>query len=316
MGKGKLLCALLCVFALQGVFSASPVAFTEIWGYLLSGEERYLDKAYPVTDIGYFGAGLSVVGTLTGVPDRSRLGSWEGRAHLVVAEVSNQALTHFCLDPAFNLRYDLVQAIVKASAPYDGVQIDFETVLERDKEHFITFLAAIKAMIGEKTLSVALPARTRKVNDAYDYERISRIADRIVIMAYDEHWSGSRAGPIASLDWCRKVAAYSLGIIPREKLVMGMPFYGRAWADTNPAKAFKYSTLTTLIADKKIPALKRAIDIPWFEYKETVNVTVYFEDSRSISAKSLMYVESGVQNVSFWRLGQEDIKIWKELNIR
>ncbi|HNY22486.1 MAG TPA: hypothetical protein PKO22_10100, partial [Treponemataceae bacterium] len=34
--------------------------FHEIWGYLMTGEERYLDKTMPVSDVGYFGAGLSV----------------------------------------------------------------------------------------------------------------------------------------------------------------------------------------------------------------------------------------------------------------
>ena len=147
---------------------------------------------------------------------------------------------HFCLDPQFRLRDDLITAIAAAAEPYDGVQIDFETVSASDSDSFYEFLSILKKKLGSKTFSVALPARTRNVGDAFDYAKISSIADRIIVMAYDEHWSGSAPGSIASLEWCRKVSAYSRSIIPPSKLVMGLPFYGRAWATANPAKAYRF----------------------------------------------------------------------------
>ena len=38
-------------------------------------------------------------------------------------------------------------------------------------------------------------------DEAYDYAAIGRIADAVVLMAYDEHWSTSAPGPIASRPW-------------------------------------------------------------------------------------------------------------------
>ena len=77
---------LLWVFS-SVLFASTPVEFTEVWAYLLAGEERFLDDSLPITDIGYFGAGLNSFGELVGVPDRAKLARWNGRVHLVIAEV-------------------------------------------------------------------------------------------------------------------------------------------------------------------------------------------------------------------------------------
>ena len=307
---------LLWVFS-SVLFASTPVEFTEVWAYLLAGEERFLDDSLPITDIGYFGAGLNSFGELVGVPDRAKLARWNGRVHLVIAEVSNPALSHFSLNPEYGIRDGLIQAIAEAAKDFDGVQIDFETVASPDREQYLSFLKAIKASIGDKILSVALPARTKKIkNDVYDYKEISRIADRIIVMAYDEHWSGSAAGPIASIDWCARVASWARSKIGKDKLVMGLPFYGRAWGDVNPSKAYRFSTLSNLMNDKSITDVKRSGDIPWFEYEETVRVKVYYEDFHSIFTRSQMYHDAKVQNIAFWRLGQEDPGVWNVLRIQ
>ncbi len=295
---------------------ASP-AFSEIWGYLLSGDEKSLVPEASVTDIAYFGAGMNAYGALVGVPTRSRIKDRNGRVHLVVAETSNQALTHFCIDPRFGIRDALVESIAAAAAPYDGVQIDFEAVPPADAANFRDFLMELsRAMLRygtEKTLSVALPARTRKIVDPYEYGSISAVVDRVIVMAYDEHWSGSAPGPIASLAWCGRVATYARDVIGAEKLVMGIPFYGRAWGDVNPSKAYKFSSLGNLMADKGIAEINRTEGIPWFEYVETVRVKVFFEDSRSVIERAALYRERGISGLSFWRLGQEDPEIWSAL---
>ena len=292
---------------------SATARFREIWGYLMAGEERFLGQSLPVSDVGYFGAGLSVKGALVGVPDRSRLSEYPGRVHLVVAEVTNKSVTHFALDPALPLRDALVADIVAASAPFDGVQIDFELVLPEDADNFYSFLQEIKKGIGGKTFSVAIPARTRVMDDAYNYRKMAAIADRVIIMAYDEHWSGSAPGSIASLDWCRKVSAFALGEIGKQKLVMGLPFYGRAWGETNPSKAYKYSALAELMAAKGIAEIARSNEIPFFEYLETVKVRVFYEDAHSILTRSRLYQKASVRHIAFWRLGQEDPLIWASL---
>lgn len=322
----KVLFLSVCLYSFSFSFSAvaegilqdqRQIFFSEIWAYLMSGEEQYLNVLYPISDLGYFGAGINSFGKLTGVPDLKNISSFKGRVHLVIAEVGNSALTHFCLDPQYPLRNALIDDIVSSAKPYDGVQIDFEAVSAKDADNYFEFLSSLKSKLGtKKLLSVALPARYKSVGDSYDYERIKNIADRIIIMAYDEHWSGSPPGSIASLDWCAKVSKYAVSKIGKNKVIMGLPFYGRAWADTNPAKAYKHSSIAKLVSDKKINRLDRQNDIPSFIYQETVNVQVYYEDVYSIFARMVLYKTDSVKGISFWRLGQEDPEVWKAMKVQ
>jgi len=132
-------------------------------------------------------------------------------------------------------------------------------------------------------------------------------------MAYDEHWSGSAPGPVASIEWGQKIAAYALSKVAVEKLVMGAPFYGRAWADKSPSRAYKYSSLMKLIEEKGIVTLQRQGDIPFLEYEERVSVKVFYEDCASILSRLSVYRAASVRNIAFWRLGQEDPGVWSAI---
>ncbi|WP_304221205.1 glycosyl hydrolase family 18 protein [Gracilinema caldarium] len=293
-----------------------PITFSEIWAYVQAGEESALDPSWPISDVALFSASISSTGKLRGVPNRNKLAHFKGKVHLTIVELSNYALTHFCLSPEFTLRSKLIEQIVQAAKPYDGINIDFEAVLTEDKEYFISFLKALKTRIGKKTLSVALPARTKKENEAYDYERIAAVADRIIVMAYDEHWSGSQPGSIASLQWCERVADYALKSIGGKKLVMGLPFYGRAWGEINPSRAYRFSSLSKLMEEKGIQETRRVDGSVYFEYNELIKVQVYYEDHRSIHQRAALYYNQGVNSIAFWRIGQEDQEIWKFLFLK
>lgn len=290
--------------------------FNEIWGYIYEGDMKAYNITLPISDLCVFGAGLNTSGRLYGVPARKSFNSFPGRVHLVVAEVSNTALTHLCLDPELPLRNQLIQDILIASQEFDGLQIDFELVLPADKKAFLSFLTELKKGMGKKPLSVAVPARTRKLaSDAYDYIQLNTIVDRVIVMAYDEHWSGSKPGPIASLDWGKRVSWWALSCFGSEKLVMGLPFYGRAWADINPAKAYRHPSIQNLIQEKDITSITRENEIPYFVYEQPVQVTVYFEDSHSTFFRARMYEDSQVKNIAFWKIGQEDPLVWNRLSL-
>jgi spore germination protein YaaH len=165
-------------------------------------------------------------------------------------------------------------------------------------------------------LSAALPARTRSISgDVYDYEKISALVDRVIVMAYDEHWSGSESGPVASLAWGKKVADYALSVIGAEKLVMGIPFYGRAWGNATPSRALMYSGVEAIIKEYGISGIRRENGIPVFDYELPVRVRVYYDDDHSLSARMEMYRGQGVSAIGFWRLGQEIPSVWNILRL-
>jgi len=290
------------------------VSFGEIWAYVVAGREAALTENLPLSDIGYFGAEIDSYGKLVDVPDRSKL-SFRGRVHLVAA-CSGRALTHFVLKPGSEERKALIADLLNAAKDYDGLQIDYENVPAMDGDAYLSFLTELRAGLGNKIFSVALAARTRKIeNDVYDYEKILPIVDRILVMAYDEHWSGSAPGSVASMSWCQRVADYSLRVIGREKLIMGIPFYGRAWGDHNPSRALVYASIEDLINEKEVREIRRENGIPAFDYDVSVKVKVYYEDHYSLATRMDMYKSQGIASVGFWRIGQETTEIWKYLKL-
>ena len=301
---------------IPSVGSALPVsAFREIWAYVFVDREWALTPGLPISDVGYFGAEINSYGTLVDVPNRKKLRAFTGRVHLVVA-CNGKALSHFVLKHGSTERKNLIADLLAASKDYDGLQIDFENIPQKDGEPYLSFLKELRAGLGNKMFTVALAARTKKIaDDIYDYEKILPLVDRILVMAYDEHWSTSAPGPIASLSWCKKVANYSLNVIGKEKLVMGLPFYGRAWGNANPSQALVYTGIERVINENNVKEIRRENGIPTFDYQIPISVKVYYDDEYSLSARMEMYRAMGIASIGFWRLGQETPAVWKQIKL-
>ncbi len=304
-----------CVSAPVSTAAAEPPRFKEIWAYLMRGEEKELTGAEPITHLCYFGLNLAKNGRITDTvqrPDITLKNGFKPQVHLVIAELSNSSLMHFALDPEYGVTPLLIDDIRRVSEGFDGVQIDFESIARDDAEYFFAFLSGLKAKLPPgKMLSVAAPARTEPMDDAYSYPRLASIVDRIIIMAYDEHWSTSAPGPVASLPWCSKVLENVKSAVPIDTIVMGLPLYGRAWQDRKLARALRFRNVQDIVAEKKSTTSYSSDLGAYFEYSENVLVQVFYDDERSIMEKLRLYRAGGVNAVSFWRVGQGPPSLWQ-----
>ena len=323
----KILFAILCLlcvpaFADEKINSLHPkiegdkIKMQESWAYVMTDREKYFSKSMPITDLCYFSADVNSYGEITYIPNPKRFADFKGRVHLVVT-CTGRALTHFSIDPNGPCRQGIIDAIVAASKNYDGVQIDFENVGARDKENFLLFLKDLKsALAPEKIFSIAVPARVKSYSDEiYDYKKITPLVDRVFIMAYDEHWSGGSPGPVASMDWCKRVLNYASSVIPKEKLVMGLPFYGRSWADDNYNSGWIFTSMERIMNESGISSVQRKDSVPYFSFDKTIHVTAYYDDAYSLVERSRLYENANINKIGFWRLGQEDVSFWDWLEI-
>ncbi|GHV29018.1 hypothetical protein AGMMS4952_14020 [Spirochaetia bacterium] len=295
----------------EGTGKLSVLGFDEIWAYLRTGREGWALKLnYPISDLVYFAAEIDIYGKLVDVPNRRNLSKFPGRVHLSVIS-NDRSRTHFILEPGSALRKALVADLLEAAKPYDGLNIDFEYIPGKDRDNFLSFLKELRDGLGNKMFTIAVQARSKTISDdIFNYEKITPLVDRVFVMAYDEHWSTSKPGSIASLAWGRSVTNYALKTVGPEKLVMGLPFYGRAWGDINPANAFSHSQIERIKKENAVTEVLRENGIPTFSYKAIVKVTAYYEDIHSINLRSSMYRDAGVKSIGFWALGQEDTSVW------
>ena len=296
----------------------TSLSFKEIWAYVMIGEEGSLSKEFPITDVGYFVNAVNNFSDFLPVPKRKeRFPDFNGRIH-IVSSVDSKAQTHLLLDPKLKLRNKIISQLVEQTEEYDGLQIDWELVMKEDDENFWAFLRILKRKLKGKMLTVAIPARVKTLErDAYDYKELSKIVDKIIVMAYDEHWSTSAPGPIASIAWCKRIADYAKTVIPEQKLVMGCPFYSRAWNNEDIGrKAYRMYKIDDLISSNKVKLFKKSADGDLsFSFDKSCRVTVYYDTVESSVNRCRSYHDNDVARLAFWRVGQEIPDFWKELRI-
>jgi len=151
---------------------------------------------------------------------------------------------------------------------------------------------------------------------AYDYAALGSIADFVVLMTYDHFNRNTVPGPIAGYDWVSRALGYAVTKMPREKIVLGLPFYGREWAEDEQgliSKSLNFGDVSVLL---KRPDLVMEWDeqwrSPWFQYQDGVTRrTVWFEDARSLGAKLDLVRLYDVRGFAAWRLGVEDPSFWE-----
>ena len=134
-----------------------------------------------------------------------------------------------------------------ASPPTDGVQgidINYENFAFEDgkdtwattRPNWVAFIEELGARLHAdgRILTVSVPPvyDDGQTDDSgywvYDYGAIAPHVDAIRIMAYD--YSTDQPGPIAPLDWVEEIIAGSTEAAGGpEKLVLGIPLYGRNW---------------------------------------------------------------------------------------
>ncbi len=294
-------------------------SYNEIWGYVMEGRESEFNRSAPITDVGYFVSSMNVYSEMPKVPTRSKFfKKYNGRVHLVTS-VDSQTQAHLLLDPTLPLRERIIEQMVAAAQSYEGLQIDWENIPKSDTERFFEFLRLVREKLPkEKILSIATKARMRTLkDDPFAYAPLAEICDKILIMAYDEHWSTSKPGPIASTNWCKRIAEYAKTQIPEDKLIMGLSLYGRTWLSVPVrGQAWYHSGIERIKRENGVESVKRdEYGIPHFTFTESATITGYYDDEESLRIRCQMYTDLDIKNIGFWRLGFESPEFWKHIKI-
>ena len=124
----------------------------------------------------------------------------------------------------------------------------------------------------------------------------------------DEHWSAGSPGPIASIPFVRAVLDYAVTVIPKEKIVLGMPFYGYDWPEKATASEVTAVKSQEMLKSLNIkPQWDSQAQSYWFKYEtpEGGKRTVYYESARTLKTRLDIAREYGIAGVSIWRVGDE-----------
>ena len=147
-------------------------------------------------------------------------------------------------------------------------------------------------------------------------------------MAYDEHYEGGESGPVASLEFVENSIRYALEECAPEKIVLGIPFFGRIWSTDNDSingVGISNNRLEQIISDMggsvtfdyEHMSPKANFKIP---KGQSINVSgktltagnyeVWYENSDSIKSKLSLIDKYSLKGAGNWSLGQETKDVW------
>lgn len=220
-------------------------------------------------------------------------------------------------------REELVNALVAEAIRYDldGINIDFEMLSLQTGPHFIRFLRELSVKCRANGLVLSVDNYVPSAHAAYyDWKTQGEVVDYVVIMAYDEHYAGSEtAGSVASYNYLTTAVDNILTMVPKEQVIMAVPFYTRLWTETEENGTTKLTSealamvtaASELSRNKVTPVWDEETRQYYAEYtKGGATCKMWLEDVQSLQEKIAYIRNKELAGVAAWRLGFEPDEVW------
>ncbi len=244
---------------------------------------------------------------------------------------------------ALEYPYELARDIITTIYEYglDGVNVDLENLTENDRESLTEFVRILsEAMPEGKILTVSVAANPWGRDDgwqgSYDYKALGEYSDYLLIMAYDEHSIGGAEGPISSSPFVEMSIQYALQNVSNDKIVLGVPFYGRIWKEEPDENGNITLEGGEAVVIGKAPSLIEQFN-GLVEYTDEVgeakvyftvnneitnaslngrqledgNYVLWYPSHESIKAKLDLVNKYNLLGAGVWALGQEKVDVWE-----
>ena len=256
------------------------------------------------------GIALNLNVFMDGQPLKEMLSSKDGRAQAVEQILKEVTISY--------------QTIGKN--PYSGVTIDFEGLRSSQKADFTAFLTDLSAALAamDKTLYVCVSPvlASGSYYDGYDYEAIGKLADKVILMAYDyedrdmssclgaAYTVTTPTSPMDQVYWSLRSAAEQIAptmlllVFSCKNIACKIDENGRLAASV-PIYPSNETVQQRLSQASTTHGWSETYQTPYAIYtsEDGSRYFLWYEDSRSVQAKLDTAKLLGVTGVSLWRLG-------------
>jgi spore germination protein YaaH/flagellar hook assembly protein FlgD len=255
----------------------------------------------------------------------------------VFAWTSSQATKQAALLGSSTARLNLARQAAAAvrDRGADGINLDFEPIVSGYADEYTAFVRTVRSELNRIRSGYQLTFDTTGFIGNYPIESATAAgaADAIFIMGYDYRTAGSAtAGSIDPLNGAGytlidTIRSYTARVSP-SRLILGLPYYGRAWSTTSSAlratnqSGTKYGASTSVIYDTAADLVQvygRRYDTieqsAWFAYQRQNCTTtygcvtswrqVYFDDAQALKARYDLVIRSGLRGSGIWALGYD-----------
>lgn len=239
---------------------------------------------------------------------------------------------------------------------FDGIDLDWEYPVSgglagnrnrpEDKQNYTLLCGELRRQLdarGKKEkkkylLTIAAPAGPKNIAN-FELARMAKHLDWFNVMTYDFNGGWSKLthfnAPLYSIkdDPAKEegmnvdaaIRAYLKAGVPAEKVVMGIPLYGRGWQGVKgkdglfqkPAGGLPRGTWEAGLFDYKdlaanrVPRMRRhwhaEAKVPWL-YDEKTGLMISYDDVESVKLKAAYARGKKLGGVMFWELSADDAK--------
>jgi hypothetical protein len=207
----------------------------------------------------------------------------------------------------------------------DGINVDVELLDPLDRPAYGVFLAALRtalrSAIPDARLTVATEAGPRGVANAGVAAGAG--VDRLFLMGYDYHWSGSQPGSSSPIDrlegtytlrW--SIDAYVTAGVRRDRILLGLPLYGMQWRTEGLDRTTPViGNGVVWIPNNHADALRANHFAPFRDAIEHTEyfvipddpgyVHTYYDSPGTLRLKLALALDNGLAGAGFWALGYE-----------
>lgn len=241
----------------------------------------------------------------------------------LINNFSNNVQTEVLLSKT-STRQKLIEKLMAEVKEYnlDGLNLDFEGIKKEAGVHYIQFIRELSVSCRKEGIVLSVDNYVPYAgNEFYNRKEQGIVADYVIVMGYDEHYSGGEAGSVASIGYVEDGISNTLKVVPKEKLINAIPLYTRVWIEGADGKT---SSEALGIARAKEWVEENQVELYWQEElgqyygevkTEEGTKRVWMEEERSIGLKMDLIQKYDLAGVACWKLGFEPAELWEEIRL-
>ncbi len=189
----------------------------------------------------------------------------------------------------------------------DGVDIDWEywsgyrnnSIVQSESTNFVYIMKSLKEKLKPFNKGLSIDVGASNWSGAHFYTDVVQYIDDIQVMCYDFSGPWSAPGPHSSYEQSigSGSSIYSTGLAywinarkwPKEKILLGVPFYGRDF-DNGGGEGITYADILKLSPEA-------------YKYDRINNI--YYNGIETIARKTRYVVDNKLSGIMIWEIGQD-----------
>ena len=215
---------------------------------------------------------------------------------------------------------------------YAGVEFDSEDIPAEYADDYAALISRTRerlAPIGQVVFADLAPKESDNkqglLYEGHDYRAVGDAADKVLLMTYEYGYTYGPPMAVAPVGPVSRVIEYGVGVIPPEKILLGVPNYGYDWTlpyieGESKARSLSNVEAVELAAERGVAIEYNEIaQAPFFNYyDQTPNGPilheVWFSDARSVDASLRLIDRYGIDGTGIWNIMRYFPQFWLVLN--